>query len=746
MRIAAFSRFRLRLVLCLTACLGCCLAGAAALADTIINYGPLTALNVTITGAQLGSTSTVDFTVTDQNGNGFVGLPGSTLEVTLAKLMPGNDGDPPEWQSYINTTQKPTPGVGPGTQDTIVAKTDSGGSLADHGDGTYTYTFGTNVTAVTSPLAVSFAPTLTHRIAIAIRSSTLPQANNGIYTWQPSTGATTGILTRDIAEIASCNSCHNHLAVHGGPRQDVRMCVTCHNPGSTEANSGNTLDFEVMIHKIHRGENLPSVQAGMPYIIYGYRNSVNDFSDVVFPQDVRNCTKCHDPSNPNTPDAHLTRDHPTIQACGACHDDIDFAQGQDGGHLGGVQTDNSQCTICHTTGGFAGSVAQSHTIPGKVAAQAYKFNIISVTNTAHGQKPTIVFSVTNPLDNDAPYDIKTDPAFTASGGATALNIDLAWDTFDYNNDGSGQVPGQPVRFSALSATPVGDGTYTITSPTAIPSDVIGSGTIGIEGHPAGDFDGDGNYTDRVPVASVVSYFPITDSTAQPRRVVVALSKCQNCHGQNDGLSLHGNNRTDNVQLCVICHNPNATDLSQRPADPDATPNGVNTAAVDGLEQRPINFVYLIHSIHSADFRTGDDFVVYGFGGRVNDFADVGYPGVLSNCTQCHDDGSYRLPLAMGRLGTTVDTHATQVATESGKTITPIMALANGSLFSRISPTAAACSACHNDVYAKAHMEQSGASFSILQTLIDSSGLTTESCVICHESGAVADIDVVHNIP
>ena len=721
-------------------------AAAAASNDVIIiNYGPLTALNMTITGASLGSTSTVDFKVADQDGNAFVGLTSrGVLQVTIAELIPGTDGDPPEWHNYNNRVETPT-GVGPGTQPTVLPTTDSGGTLVDHYDGTYTYTFGVDITAVTMPVAVPFDPTLTHRIAIALRTDTSKLArdkvNNAIYTWQPSTGATTGILTRDIVETASCNECHSHLGHHGGTRQDTRLCVTCHQPGKVEANSGNSIAFENMIHKIHRGANLPSVQAGTPYVFCGSTSCNDDFSDVEWPQDTRNCTKCHNPADANTPDAYLFYDKPTMLACASCHDDVNFATGEN--HPGGVQTDNSQCTICHSTNGFAGSVAQSHVIPSKVAAQFYKWNILSITNTAPGSKPTIVFSVTNPLDSDKPYDIKTDPAFTAGGGAARVNIDMAWDNFDYTNDGSGGP--QAVSFNALTATPVGDGTYTITAPKAIPLDTMGSGTIGIEGHPAADFDGDGNFTDRVPVKSQVAYFPITDAVAQPRRLVVDTSNCQKCHGQNDGLSLHGGNRTDNTQLCVMCHNPNLTDLSQRPADPDRTPNLVNIAAVDGLEQRAINFPRLIHSIHSADFRTRS-FTVYGFGGSVNNFDDVGYPGILSNCTQCHADGTYRVPLQMGLLGSTVDTHATQVATESGgKAIFPAGALDNGALFSRISPTAAACSACHDDIYSKAHMAQNGGSFYTLQVDIDASYGTTESCPVCHERGALADIDVVHGI-
>ena len=52
-----------------------------------------------------------------------------------------------------------------------------------------------------------------------------------------------------------------------------------------------------MVHKIHYGEDLPSVQAGGKYQIIGFGQSVNDFSTVVFPADVRNCQVCHDPKS-----------------------------------------------------------------------------------------------------------------------------------------------------------------------------------------------------------------------------------------------------------------------------------------------------------------------------------------------------------------------------------------------------------------------------------------------------------------
>lgn len=176
-------------------------AGAAG--PVTVTGSSLTALILTITGATLGATSSINFSLAEQNGVGYVGLPASTLEVTVAKLIPGGNGDDNAWQSYINVTANPTAGLGIGTQPTAEATDDSSASLVNHKDGTYTYTLGTNITTVTTPIAVPFDPTLTRRVAIDIRESSLPavngvpQVNHGIYTFQPSSGATSGILTQD---------------------------------------------------------------------------------------------------------------------------------------------------------------------------------------------------------------------------------------------------------------------------------------------------------------------------------------------------------------------------------------------------------------------------------------------------------------------------------------------------------------------------------------------------------------------
>ena len=50
--------------------------------------------------------------------------------------------------------------------------------------------------------------------------------------------------------------------------------------------------------------------------------------------------------------------------------------------------------------------------------------------------PTIVFSVTNPQNNNQPYDLEIDPAFTTTDGSTSLRIDIGWNTSNINNDGT----------------------------------------------------------------------------------------------------------------------------------------------------------------------------------------------------------------------------------------------------------------------------------------------------------------------
>ena len=87
-----------------------------------------------------------------------------------------------------------------------------------------------------TPLDVSYQPGLTHRVGIQQGNSALPQAN-ALYDFVPSGGAVTS--EREIVKTANCNECHDKITAHGS-RFEIKLCVTCHNPGSWVADPAAT--------------------------------------------------------------------------------------------------------------------------------------------------------------------------------------------------------------------------------------------------------------------------------------------------------------------------------------------------------------------------------------------------------------------------------------------------------------------------------------------------------------------------
>jgi len=717
--------------------------GGGAPSSAAAAQGSVGALSIVITSVRIASAPVVTFRVTDANGAAMPGLAGADLRFNIAKLLPGTNGDPSRWQNYINRAAN---GAVQGSEERVAAGYPFGG-LVNHGDGSYTYTFATDIAnaaanACPAPctdadgkrLDIVYAPDLTHRVTIQQANSAYPKASS-IFDFVPGGGS----YTRDVVLTSTCNQCHTQLKAHG-MRVDTQLCVTCHNPGSWVAGTPNTtIEFKVMVHRIHynnAGRALPSVIAGVPYTI-----GAVDFSAVKFTQDVRTCTRCHDAALSAQGDNW--KNQPSIGGCGSCHDNVYFGTAPDPArpyqtraHSGGVFADNSACALCHAPGRVA-DVTVAHDFPArlKAAAARFQFNILGVTPTTAGSAPMVTFSVTDPTNGGRPYDIKTDPAFT-SGAASTLTVKLGWkaaNVADIGNDASGQSYGQPVSLNALTAALAGAtaGTYTVISPVAIPAAQTGTLRVMIDGHPAGDVTARGTFSDRLAAKSVFRDFAITGSTVVARRTVVDVAKCDTCHS---ALSLHGANRNDEPGVCVVCHTPNATDAGRRPSA-----GGVLTGGVDGKLEESIDFKTLIHGLHAGQADKGGfrqkGLVVYGFGGSVNDFGSVVFPAELSNCTACHTSSSYQLsglwqsPTASGILGSTVSTGASR--TEASDNL-------------RISPAAAVCSSCHDGAVAKAHMQGlfEGGQFSATQATLQGS---VEQCAFCHGSGKTFDVKTVHNV-
>ncbi|MFY9341818.1 MAG: hypothetical protein WAT39_04980 [Planctomycetota bacterium] len=87
-------------------------------------------------------------------------------------------------------------------------------------------------------------------------------AGNAVGDWL--FGGATVLTPRAVSQADNCNVCHTGLRVHDGRMRDVRMCVLCHTAGAEDSNllaatPGVTIEFQVMIHRLHNGSHLPSV-------------------------------------------------------------------------------------------------------------------------------------------------------------------------------------------------------------------------------------------------------------------------------------------------------------------------------------------------------------------------------------------------------------------------------------------------------------------------------------------------------
>jgi len=396
-----------------------------------------------------------------------------------------------------------------------------------------------------------------------------------------------------------------------------------------------------------------------------------------------------------------------------------------------------------------------------LTATAFQYNIIEITSRTTGRTTVgpgefavVKFSVTNPQTGRA-YNLMSDPEWTTGGGVSRLFLQVAWNTKEFTNTDSssiskgGRGAAMPIPINALPlANPLGvtdnhDGTYSAIAPLPVPLTARGTGEVAMEGHPAGKA-ADGAWTVRVPVTSVYKYFTITDASAKPRRQIVSAAKCMVCH-RSDGtgaapqLTLHGNNRTEEPQVCIVCHNPNNTDVPFRlAADPKALVGPL------AYPEQSLDFKTLVHGIHASTtgFRE-QPLVVIAFSHTVFDASTLDkFPGELRNCVTCHIDdrvkGTFELPLSPDVLGSTFDTKSKLGTGQATIDTDPTNDV-------KVSPTAAVCSSCHDGGEEIDHMVQAGgASFRTTQAELDNQ-VVVERCVTCHGPGKKMSVRRVHEI-
>ncbi|HTA42044.1 MAG TPA: OmcA/MtrC family decaheme c-type cytochrome [Bryobacteraceae bacterium] len=652
-------------------------------------------LNLAIKSASIASDGTISVTYTISDPQGLpldqagVTTPGPVSLSFLAAYIPNGQE---QYVSYI--TRAATGTVIPTTNQPAA---DSGGTSTNVSPGQYTYTFKTK--------AANVDPTTTNTIGIyGSRNLSAFNVNtayaSATFNFVPNGSAV--VTTRDVVRDTSCDRCHDQLSFHGGSRRGIALCVMCHTPQNIDPNSGNTLDMKVMAHKIHLGSSLPSVMAGKPYQFVGFQNRISDFSTVVDPADARRCTVCHDQkSGAAQAAAYITT--PTRTTCGSCHDNVNFATGAN--HPAGAYTDDTQCATCHIPQGssdFDASIIGAHVVPvDSSLLSGLKASITSVANGTPGSAPTVTFTLQDNKGNGVPISALGSLSLTMAGPTT----DYGYTVFGSD---TASTPGY-VTESATKASCSAAGTCTYTFTHTVPQGSTGTYAVGLEARRSETVlkGAPNQQTIQYGAANPVSYFSVDGSTVAPRRSVVALGNCNQCHVS---LSLHGTLR-NNTEYCVMCHNPSNTDASVRAS--------ATNAADKALPAQGINLNLLVHRIHFGPNATADGaknpYIVVGFGGSHNDFSNTLFPpfsptgsaGDTRNCSICHASNSQlNLPTGLN-----------QVVDPQGW-VNPNQ------------PVSSACSGCHTSKGEAAHM-------------LSQTTTLGESCTVCHSSGAAYAVDQVH---
>lgn len=295
-------------------------------------------------------------------------------------------------------------------QRVIAEQTDLRSASVYEGDGTWSYTFVPALPAsYLAPLNDSTSFTVdeltgqgliagTYTVGLAFSASYTGALQGewvdaGNATADFLIGSATTLAPRAVVQSDNCNVCHSDLRVHDGVMREVGMCVLCHTAGAEDSNEGDatpgvTIEFKVMVHKLHNAAHLPSVLGvstdndgnrlypgdtgavdPVPLVYVDGEGSSHDYSEIHFPlwpnlniamprdggysllsstdpdgsgpllsqrsnedtirMGVTTCAKCHgdpDASGPMAAPAQggLAYSQPTRRACGSCHDDIDW--------------------------------------------------------------------------------------------------------------------------------------------------------------------------------------------------------------------------------------------------------------------------------------------------------------------------------------------------------------------------------------------------------------------------------------
>jgi OmcA/MtrC family decaheme c-type cytochrome len=641
------------------------------------------------------------------------------IRFSLAQLTPGQNGSPNEWGGFVVS-----PGAtGSGPFATANRNGVNGAAFTySTATGVGSYTFRDNVirtpeykdNVVTRAfIQVSGVPItlFTSDPYFNAESRRRPVAN-AVFDVVPN-GDPVAVFKNDVS-TAACNTCHDPLAIHGGGRREYKACQVCHNAKletlTTLENNGSivpndNLNLVNLIHKIHNsagGDRFTGVQ------------DIGEFAlnePIAYPQAINNCRTCHQgpAAADNTYDNFKNR--PSRRACGSCHFQVDFASGT--GHQGGPQASDAGCSGCHPPEGTGPSVTQAHaakegapTTPNNpVIATGLKDVRYAITSATVDNTNAATVKFTILIDNvlaNLGDNVITRPTGFSGGPSFLLAYTLPQDGVDapadYNN--LGRTAGQPrsVSIVGLPIVASDNASYTVAIDNAFPAGAK-MRAVALQGY--------FTQTAAIGTDNVARHTPsvqIAVTGDDVRRTVVksgytaggAPEGCLECHEVFEG---HGGNRVNNVQVCVMCHNPNMTS-SARTFGPGELTNQdiIDLFGSDPLQFPEVanNFKALIHGLHSSEDMRVNEFVdIRNFRGGALILGDeILFPGDLSHCLKCHVGTTYENVLVPNALLTT-EKITTGV---EGETVDQVKAARDSvpndtDLVS--SATASACGYCHD---------------------------------------------------
>jgi OmcA/MtrC family decaheme c-type cytochrome len=569
---------------------------------------------------------------------------------------------------------------------------------------------------------------------------------------------------------------------------------------------GNAMrDMPIMIHSIHRGAHLP-VRA-MPTDPATGQNDPDDYIDrVLYPQPVTNCVGCHTGTGPNaTPQGDNWKNNPNRIACGACHNNINWVTGANHPGVGGARADDSQCKSCHSASaietvyhvsvdpvgssgraGYPANTADNVPTPGYPSGQGPPIPLASATNPPAGV-PKVAFEISSVsvASNQATikYRILFDGSpvtFLPAGNAFLLpGIDGTPQlsvTYGQIQDGVTTVADwtasktvtvkqcrDQVANTCTQTGPDASGWYTATFQSAqlLPADAkLVTGVLGLNYQGLVKLDHP-NYPKGIRLREP-AFAMLLASGHTARRTIVEAARCNKCHNQlGVEPSFHGGAR-NNPQGCAMggCHY-------------ETRSTGHTGESNDYGGGWAISAKSMIHSIHGASKRT-QPFNYEATAKNLKGFGTVRYPGVLNNCEQCHIPGSYNFEISANANATanllwTTDANGDMRNPNNAPTIgqSPwIKILGKGEIDYRgdplvSSPITSACFACHDTQVAVTHFQVNGGI--LLRSVSEITGATpgipgtsttdrsgldaknVETCLICHASGRIADVKVVHAV-